>query len=227
MIIIEEIWKDIFGYEGYYQVSNLGNVKSLDRYINRGHTVQFRKSRLCKKYLTTDGYYQAKLCKDGICKRYSIHRLVLQAFTECRNYSDGWEINHIDTDRTNNRLDNLEWVTHKENIEYSAKLGHMKHYGESNPNYCNNTLKEKYKNNIGLAKKKQSRPGKQNGMCKKVKMVNITDNTEIVFDYLLECSNYIIDNNIFNAKNTQGLANRISKYAKSGDIYKGYKFYLI
>lgn len=224
---MEEIWKDIIGYENYYQVSNLGNVKSLDRYIQHGNYFHLRKSKECKKRLSSDGYYQVKLSKNGESKLFNIHKLVLQAFTEIRNYSDGWEVNHIDTDRTNNRLDNLEWVTHKENIEHSAKLGHMKHYGIDNPNYNNHTLKEKYKYNPELSKEKQGRPGNKNGMCKKIKMVRIADGVEIIFDYLLECANYIINNNIFKLKSTMYLANTISKCAKNGDEYKGYMFYLL
>lgn len=225
MIVIDkEIWKDIIGYEGYYQVSNLGNVRSLDRLVPHGNRFIHRTGRMCKFHLTTDGYYQVKLSKFGKDTKYLVHRLVITHFNKPLDYQDGWEVNHIDAVRTNNRLDNLEYVTHKENINYSAKLGHMSHYGKDNPNFGHHSLKEKYANNLVLAKEKQGRPGKQNGMCKKIKMINTITNDINVFDYIGECAKFLIDNKLIKSNDIQGLANRISSHAKIGDIYHKYKF---
>ena len=100
---MEEMWKDIAGYEGKYQVSNLGNVKSLK--TNRN--LYYSKS---KKYL------RVGLSKNGIRKGYSIHRLVAQAFLP--NPKNKPCINHKDCNGHNNRVDNLQWCTYKENNSY-------------------------------------------------------------------------------------------------------------
>lgn len=101
-----EIWKDIEGYEGLYQVSNIGNVKSM----NYGRT---RKEKLLNLNLDGRGYYYVVLCKDGIHKNKTIHRLVAMAFIP--NPDNKREIDHIDTVRTNNNVENLQWATRKEN----------------------------------------------------------------------------------------------------------------
>lgn len=117
MIETEE-WKDIKGYEGYYQVSNLGNVRSLDRIVDRGNGIlQHRKERIMSKRKNADGYYQAKLNVDKVSKCIGIHILVAEHFLE--NPNGYTEVNHKDFNRTNNRIDNLEWCTHKDNVRYS------------------------------------------------------------------------------------------------------------
>ena len=107
-----EIWKDIKDYEGLYQVSNWGRVKSL----NYNHT---GKSKLLKPYDDTRGYLQVKLSKNRKSKNCLVHRLVATAFLE--NPENKPEINHIDEDKTNNRVDNLEWCEHKYNTNYGTR----------------------------------------------------------------------------------------------------------
>ena len=103
---MEEIWKDIKGYEGLYQVSNLGNVKSL----NYNRTGQEGLIKACNdKY----GYLILSLHINGKRKTYKIHRLVAQAFLE--DYSEELEVDHIDTNRKNNNVKNLKMCTRKEN----------------------------------------------------------------------------------------------------------------
>lgn len=110
-----EIFKDIAGYEGLYQVSNLGRVKSL----NYNHT---NKERILSP-ANLRGYYRVTLQKDGNRKTYFVHRLVAHAFLE--NPDNLSQINHIDQNKQNNKVDNLEWCTGRYNKRYSAakKIG--------------------------------------------------------------------------------------------------------
>lgn len=114
---MKEIWRDIEGYEGY-QVSNLGRVKSL----------KFGKEQILK--VKKDRYLRIGLCKDGKQKFYMVHRLVALAFLP--NPENLPEINHIDEDKTNNRVENLEWCDRKYNINYGS---HNKRKSESQTNY--------------------------------------------------------------------------------------------
>ena len=103
---MEEIWKDIQGYEGLYQISNYGRVKSLERIVRKSNGVlQPRQERIVAKRVSTDGYYIAKLSRDGHSKSIAIHRLVASHFIP--NPKNLPEVNHKDFDRTNNRIDNL------------------------------------------------------------------------------------------------------------------------
>ena len=104
---MEELFRDVAGYEGLYQVSNLGNVKSLN-YLNTGQV------RILKQRKHTDGYLQINLWKEGKMKTHYVHRLVAQAFIE--NPDNLPEVNHIDENKQNNRVDNLEWCEHTYNM---------------------------------------------------------------------------------------------------------------
>lgn len=117
---MEEQWKDIKGYEGLYEVSNLGNVRSLDRTVKRGQGYTIKEGRvLTPFYEEKKGYYQVVLAKDGKAKTYRVHRLVAVAFLENpNNYTD---VNHKDEVKTNNNVDNLEWCTRKYNNNYGTK----------------------------------------------------------------------------------------------------------
>ena len=120
-----EIWKDIVGYEGLYQVSNLGNVKSCKRIVFYGNN---KKQTIHEKILKPDinklGYKRVTLCKYGKTKRMSIHRLVATAFVE--NPDNKPVVNHIDCNPSNNCVENLEWCTTQENNLYAIKLGRIK-----------------------------------------------------------------------------------------------------
>lgn len=109
---MQEIWKDIKGFESFYQVSNLGNVKSLDRYILYSNgTRHFHSGKILTPTLNKYGYYYVHLKKEGSNKKIYVHRLVAQAFIPNKNNKE--EVNHIDCNPANNKVDNLEWVTHK------------------------------------------------------------------------------------------------------------------
>lgn len=107
-----EIWKDIPGYEGLYQASNLGRIKSLGN--NRD-----RKEKILKNNPHPRGYLQVALWKNGKGKSLLIHRLVAITFLE--NPLDLPEINHIDENKHNNAVDNLEWTAHAPNCNYGTR----------------------------------------------------------------------------------------------------------
>lgn len=117
---MKEIWKDIKDYEGLYQVSNLGNVKSMGRYKKTcGNSLYWLKERIMKPLKSTSGYLQVGLFdRNGKCKKMFIHRLV--ALTFLSNTYNLPEVNHKDECKTNNRLDNLEWCDSKYNNNYGT-----------------------------------------------------------------------------------------------------------
>lgn len=111
-----EIWRPVTGYENLYEVSNLGRVKSVERYDSM---CRLWKCKILKPIIVS-GYNRIVLSKNGIKKQYSVHRLVAQAFIP--NHDNLPVINHINEVKTDNRVENLEWVTHKENLEYSGNI---------------------------------------------------------------------------------------------------------
>lgn len=119
---MQEIWKDIQGYEGLYQVSNLGNVKSLHFGKKTGcRNWEKSNSKILKSKLTTSGYYSVELYKPNSRKQFYIHRLVANTFI--KNPYNKEEVNHIDGNKLNNHVENLEWVTKSENQLHAIKLG--------------------------------------------------------------------------------------------------------
>ena len=115
----EEIWNDINGYEGLYQVSSLGTIKSLARFTPNqwSETSRFREEKQLSYQLTKDGYPTIKLSKNGNAIRYRIHRLVALCFLE--NPFGKEQVNHINGIKTDNRVENLEWATYSENSKHS------------------------------------------------------------------------------------------------------------
>ena len=112
---IEE-WRSIEGYEGLYQVSSLGRVRSCDRFAKDGRCTRLFRGRVLKPAKNNGGYLQVVLCKDGKQTIFRVHRLVGMAFQDiCGEYMNGHEIDHRNTTRTDNRAVNLHWVTSKEN----------------------------------------------------------------------------------------------------------------
>lgn len=124
---MEEIWKDIKGYEGLYQISNFGRVKRLI-YANNfnGKSTNklpdiFKCNKILKKYITSNGYERIMLCKNGARKRFMVHKLVAQAFIP--NPLNKTQINHINGIKTDNKSYNLEWCTPRENLNHAYKNG--------------------------------------------------------------------------------------------------------
>lgn len=117
---MEEIWVDVENYEGYYQVSNLGRIRSLDRTTKNSNGVSiFRKGRILKPTKCSNGYLEAMFYKDGARKVLLIHRLVAKYFIE--NPDNLPEVNHKDETRDNNSVDNLEWCNKSYNNTYNNK----------------------------------------------------------------------------------------------------------
>lgn len=116
-----EIWKDIKGYEGLYQISNFGRVKSLARYVvnNKNGGKRLMEETLLHPSDNGNGYKIIGLRKSKVRKNHYIHRLVAEHFL--RNPNNKKYVNHLDYNRANNAVTNLEWCTQKENIGYSIE----------------------------------------------------------------------------------------------------------
>ena len=111
---MNEIWHPCAGYETHYEVSNFGNVRSLERMVSHslgGKKIQY--SRILKAGITGSGYLTVNFCVDKVKSNHSVHRLVARAFIS--NESNKPQVNHKDGNKQNNHVDNLEWVTVSEN----------------------------------------------------------------------------------------------------------------
>lgn len=113
---MNEIWKDVVGYEGLYQVSNLGRVKSY--YGKNGRLTT--EPRMLSGKRDKDGYIEVRLCKQGKVAYKRIHRIVASHFL---TGDTSLQVNHVDGDKSNNRVDNLEFTTPKENVTHAHKTG--------------------------------------------------------------------------------------------------------
>lgn len=122
---MREEWRDVVGYEGLYQVSSLGRVKGVARKVNRnGHTLSVPE-RLLSQSDNTNGYLRVNLSNGNHVKRAFVHRLVAEAFVD--NPKGCKYIDHLDSNRHNNRPDNLVWCTQSENIAAAYSRGRRKY----------------------------------------------------------------------------------------------------
>lgn len=113
---MQEEWRQIKDWEGIYEVSNLGNVKRVCK-------ASGTKTGFIKPWISTTKYYVVSLTKNNTKKKYKVHRLVAQAFL--MNQENKGDVNHIDNNRLNNNLSNLEWCTRKENMQHASRCGRM------------------------------------------------------------------------------------------------------
>ena len=122
MLLPIQVWEDIPGYEGLYQVSNTGKVRSLGN--NKS-----RKTKILKQNTTKNGYKRVGLWKNGKRKPYYVHRLVAQVFLP--NPNNLPEVNHIDENKQNNVVWNLEWCDREYNLNYGTRI---ERFSKNNPN---------------------------------------------------------------------------------------------
>ena len=122
---MKEVWKAVTGYKNYYEVSNLGNVRSVTRTMERIHWGTISKyTKLgvpLNPYMHTKGYQKVDLTKDGEKNKLYVHRLVALAFIE--NAKNKPQVNHKNGIKTDNNVDNLEWVTNTENRQHAIEAG--------------------------------------------------------------------------------------------------------
>lgn len=124
--IMKEVWRDIKNYEGYYQVSNLGNVKGLKRTIQTKQGIRFIKEKtLSLKNIDGNGYRTVGLCKDAIRITFPVHRLVANSFLK----KNGEVVDHINNIKTDNRVVNLQFTTNRINCSKDKKGGTSKYVG--------------------------------------------------------------------------------------------------
>jgi len=111
-----EIWKDIPGQNGFYQASNIGRIRSVDRVINGKRYKINRKGGIIKQSISKNGYCHITLQGlNGVKKNFSVHRLILSSFIG----NSELHCNHINGIKTDNRIENLEWVTQSENMKHA------------------------------------------------------------------------------------------------------------
>jgi hypothetical protein len=215
---MQEEWKDFEFNSLKYRISSFGRIYS------------YASNMIIKERLDKYGYLKVTLGSKQNRTTVSVHRLVAINFVENKNPNEFIEVNHIDFNRANCNANNLEWCTHRQNIDYSIDNNRMYYQknnvsGENNPNYGNRKLSKIYKENPELSKEKQGRPGIKNGKCIKVAMIGINNNFYKEFNYIRECANYIIKNGMFIAKEKEYIATKIGECINGRRInYSGYFF---
>lgn len=132
------IIKDVVGYEGLYKITSDGNIISLGN--GNSTNSETKKVKQMTIFITDKGYTKIKLSKNSVIKYYSIHRLVAKAFIP--NPENKLQVNHINGKKTDNRVENLEWVTAKENIQHSVKNG-LQVYKKGIENKCSKQIFQK------------------------------------------------------------------------------------
>lgn len=212
-----EEWKDIKGYEGKYQVSSCGRVKSLSNN-------KTRKERILKPNIDNKGYKTVCLCMNGNVKRFLIHRLVAIAFIP--NPNNCPIINHMDENSKNNHVSNLEWCTYKYNNNYGTKPKRMseimkvKMAGENNPMYGRTGDKNPFygKHHTEEAKMKISKAHKGlNARARKVQCIN----NGMVFNSLKEAAQWLgLKGGESISKQIQGKSKTAGKHPVTGEPLK-------
>jgi hypothetical protein len=119
---MNEIWQEVKGYEVTYKVSNLGNVKSLAR-------KKVKNDRILIPFINSNGYYSVKLTQDGVCKTHKIHQLVAIAFLGHSQCGYKKIVDHIDNNQLNNRADNLQLISQRDNSTKDKINNHSKFSG--------------------------------------------------------------------------------------------------
>lgn len=201
-------------YSEFKEIDYLGEKISVNR---KGEVIWQNKIR--NPYLNKDGYLVCSIKIPNIGWRsVRVHRLVALAFIP--NPNNLPEVNHKDYNRQNPNVDNLEWITRKDNVVYS-KCNMPDYKGRKNPNYDNHILAEIYKDKK-LAKEKQSRAGLQNGRCRKIRLY-LHEQFINEFDYIVDCCKYIQKHFSPNSK-LESIRCQIDKSIRDNKSYKGMYF---
>lgn len=166
-----------------------------------------------------DGYSVCSIKTHKGYRSARVARLVAIAFIP--NPDNLPEVNHKDYDRANSRVDNLEWMSHADNVRYS-NCNRPDYNGDKNPNYGNHKLSKIYAKDKNLSKEKQGRPGLKNGRCRKIKMF-LGDELIKEFDYIVECCKYI-EENYSKGSRLDSIRSQIDKSIRNNKTYKGFRF---
>ena len=126
---MKEIWKDCIGYEGYYQISNKGRVKSLPRKVRNGRGVKLTKEIIMKPTIQDTGYFQVGLTVDNVVKKKKIHQLMAESFMAHVPCGCKLVVDHINNIKTDNRLANLQVITNRENSSKDKRGASSKYIG--------------------------------------------------------------------------------------------------
>lgn len=146
-----EEWRAVVGYEGLYEVSNMGQVKALERRVMNNGGLQRKHERILKAHYGQNHHGMVILCKDGKTKPHLVHRLVAMAFIP--NPDNKPCIDHIDTDFQNNHVDNLKWCTQKENCNNPLTRQHGSEAKIGHPYWRTKPLSEETREKISKANK--------------------------------------------------------------------------
>lgn len=164
---MNEVWKPVIGYEGHYEVSNFGNIKSIFRLLVDVNNKTYRKYELIlKPSINKYGYLQVGLSINNKLKSYTVHRLVAEAFID--NPFNKPTVNHKDGNKLNNFVSNLEWATKSEQAVHSLDMGLR-----TIPNSWNGKF------------------GGDHGASKKVLQLDLNNNLICEYDSIIDASNYI------------------------------------
>ncbi len=203
---ITEEFRTLELHNAELRISNLGRV--------------YKDNKELRKNENGDGYLVVYV---GNNRSVGVHRLVAMAFIPNDEPEIKKTVNHIDFDRKNNIVSNLEWMSHTDNVKYSHENGRYKRrFGAENSNFGNRKLSEFYSKNPEIALEKQSRKGAQNG---KAKPIELYKEGEFImkFDYIGDCCEYLHKNHGF-SNNAETVRCGIRRSMKHNVPYKGFTF---